>query len=652
LQATSLRKERRTARFNGSLLAACLIACVDSGSSSPPLTGISTATPIPDGPQPVTPILVEAESGQVGASVTTGTDGTITFVSATVNVTDPPADLTDARISTVQVRFPAEGQYQLLTRFRIGPGGGTDDSFFINTGTDDAPTWQVLNGLTGFSVEGQPGYQAAAIVSDATGTSRNGNPGVWKWGVMEDVLLTVAPGALTRTFAFSTREDGLDLDKFAFARVGEGYTTGFTTAQLDAGEAGVVVFPPVLPDPFEPPATQVPLATGSTKFLGSVCCGNQRPFLENYFNQITPENAGKWGSVEATRDEFNWAPLDEAVEIVRANNFLFRFHVLVWGSQQPAWIATLPPAEQLEEIREWYVAVNERYGADIDFIDVVNEFDNQPPTAANQGNYVEALGGAGASGFDWVLTAFRMAREIFPSTAKLMLNEYSVINTDTRTDTYVRLVQLLQQENLIDGIGIQGHAFSTRGALDQMVRNLGRLGATGLPIHVTEMDVDGPEVQQLVDYQRLFPAFWESDFVQGITLWGYRDGHWREAQGATLVYPNGAEKPAFRWLKGYLRGTAPVVDGPTTAALAANAAAGAEVGTFTATGPGGAALPAGATVAWAVADGSAAPSVAFGEDSGRLELTGPLAPGDYTVRVYADVDTTVSNLREIQISVQ
>jgi endo-1,4-beta-xylanase len=642
-------------RFCG-ILALVGTGCIEAAPAPAVSTGrIPPAPAAPTGPQAVRPVLVETDAGQVGTDVSVVTDATnasITYVTAAANLVDPPAALTDPRVVSVPVTFPAAGEYQVYLRFRIGPGGGMDDSLFVNTTLDGDPTWQVANGLNGFNVAGQQGYQAAAIVTTEPSTARNGTPGTWKWALLENVRVTAAAGALSRSFSFATREDGLDLDKFAFAAVGDGYTTGFTVDQLDARETGVVVYPPVLPPPFEPPATQLPMATGQAKYLGSVCCANQRQGLEQYFNQITPENAGKWGSVEGTRDVFDWTGLDEAVAIARANNFVFRFHVLVWGSQQPAWIATLPPAEQLEEIREWYVAVNERYGADIDFIDVVNEFDNQPPTADNAGNYVEALGGAGASGWDWVLTSFRMAREIFPPTAKLMLNEYSVLNTDTRTDTYLRLVGLLQAENLIDGIGIQGHAFSTRGPIEQQLSNLARLGATGLPVYITEMDIDGPDMAQLVDFQRLFRPFWESDFIQGITLWGYRDGHWRAAQGATLVYPNGAEKPALRWLKGYLRGTAPVVAGPAAVTLAGGAEAGAEVGTFSVSAPQGATYPAGAEIAWGIADGTAAQSVAFEAGTGRLQLKGPLTAGAYNVRVYVDADTTVSDLYDVAITVE
>jgi endo-1,4-beta-xylanase len=640
------------------MLALNLVAWGDDDDTLP-LPGLPGATAADAGPTEATaavPLVIEAEAGTIGTDVqvlTDTADASISYVTAGVNVVTAPLDATDARIVSREVQFPVAGAYQIYARVRIGPGGGDDDSFFIDTGTD-TPTWSVANGISGLPVQGQPGYQQGAVISEFGQST----PGRWIWALLDGVVYTVDAAALTRTFAFATREDGLEIDKLAFALTGDGYTTGYTPDQLDAGEAGVVVYPPVLPDPYQPPADQPPLAQGLTKYLGSVCCGNQRVALENYFNQVTPENAGKWGSVEAVRDEFNWTNLDEALTVAQDSGFLFRFHVLLWGSQQPDWIATLPPEEQLAEIREWFEAVNERYGDALDYIEVVNEFENQPPIATNDGNYVDALGGAGESGYDWVLNGFRLAREVFGADAKLVLNEYSVINNDARAARYVQLVELLQAENLIDAIGEQGHAFSTTGPVEQMTTNLNLLGATGLPILITEMDIDGPDGEQLVDFQRVFPAFWENDNVAGITLWGYRAGHWRDAQQAPLVYENGAEKPALRWLKGYLRGTAPVVQGPATAVVASGYAQGTELGVFAATAPGGAAYAEGTPVAWSLVpvpgtQADASQAVAFEEGTGRLLLQGAtLSPGLYSVRVYADVDATVSNLFEVVITVE
>jgi endo-1,4-beta-xylanase len=612
-----------------------------------------------DGDQPwdpSSPVRIAAEDGTLGASVmrvTDAMDGSITYVTATMNVTDPPADMTDPRISSQAVTFPAAGAYQIYGRVRIGPEGGNDDSFFINIPSDAGGSWQLVNGISGFDVAGAPGHRPEALVQTFGGSA---TPGVWKWALLGNLRFPVPAGQLTQTFSFATREDGLDIDAFAFALVPEGATVGFTTDQLDAGEAGVLI---PEPDPYEPPADQPPLvAAGSAKWLGSVCCGVQRPFLENYFNQITPENGGKWGSVEAVRDEYNWAAADEALALAEANGFPFRYHVLLWGSQQPDWIETLPPEEQLEEIREWFTAVNERYGARIQYLEVVNEFDNQPPSAEFEGKYTEALGGAGESGFDWIINAFRMAREIFPASVQLMLNEYSVINTDERTALYLQVVERLQQEDLIDAIGEQGHAFSTGGPVDEMIARIDQLSATGLPMYITEMDIDGPPLDQLIDFQRLFPAFWEHPNIMGITLWGYREGHWRTQQQAPLVHANGAEKPALRWLKGYLRNNAPVVAGPATAVIASSDTAGTEVATFSATDPSGAAYPAESEISWGVVQGpdemdpTWVQALAFSEGTGRLELVSPLQPGIYRARVYADVDATVSNFYDLELTVE
>ena len=318
---------------------------------------------------------------------------------------------------------------------------------------------------------------------------------------------------------------------------------------LDNGLPGTTVPPP---PPYTPPGP--PIATNQPKFLGSVHSPSQVVNFTAYWNQVTPENAGKWGSVEATRDVMNWGGLDAAYALAKSNGFPFRMHTLIWGNQQPAWIEALPPDQQREEIEEWFAAVAMRY-PDIDFIDVVNEPLHDPPDGPGDGNYLEALGGAGASGWEWVLESFRLARLHFPA-ARLGINEFSVTNNTADMQRYIGIIQLLKAETLIDDVGVQGHAFSTRVSASTTSGNLDLLATTGLPIYVTELDIDGPTDEvQLADYQRIFPAFWEHPAVRGITLWGYRPGHWRTAQGAYIVHENGAERPAMVWLQDYVANT-------------------------------------------------------------------------------------------------
>ena len=120
------------------------------------------------------------------------------------------------------------------------------------------------------------------------------------------------------------------------------------------------------------------LAEGHDKFLGNVYSTAQLPKFADYWNQVTPENAGKWGSAEPVRDVMNWTTLDAAYNFAKNNGFPFRFHVLVWGNQQPAWIENLPADEQLDEIEEWFNAVADRY-PEADYVEVVNEPLHDPP---------------------------------------------------------------------------------------------------------------------------------------------------------------------------------------------------------------------------------------------------------------------------------
>ncbi|GAA4049224.1 hypothetical protein GCM10022409_39730 [Hymenobacter glaciei] len=554
------------------------------GSTAPPLLAQNT------------PVIVQAEAGTSTTPTSSnaaagdwafptvaaaGTAPAVTYATSLTDVsgftaaTSPgggvggAAPATANRVLTYTVTFPAAGTYDLYARMRVGAGGANDDSYFYaaSFGTK-SPTaggdWLTANGL--FNV----GYEAGnSLPVDGGGA---GGTGVWKWLNMSKyagygvsgTTFTVPAGALTQTFQIGAREDGLDFDKFAFGKTG----IYFTVANLDNGTAGSATVPPA----FVP--TGPPLATGKPKYLGSAYSDAQAPNFGAYWNSVTPENGGKWGSVQPTQGAFNWTELDKAYAQAKpatGPQHLFRMHTLIWGAQQPTWIKSLSSADQLVAIKAWFAAVAARY-PNIDHIDVVNEPINTPPTgfvtvgspnapagsaAADGGGYINALGGTGATGYDWIITSFELARQYFP-TAKLMINEYSVENSATRAGTYATIINLLKTRNLIDGVGIQGHAFSTAGQTAATITgNLATLAATGVPLYITEYDSDGPgDAAQLAEYQRVFPLFWENPNVMGVTLWGYRVGHWRTAQGANLVNADATERPAMGWLRNYVQTTA------------------------------------------------------------------------------------------------
>jgi endo-1,4-beta-xylanase len=293
------------------------------------------------------------------------------------------------------------------------------------------------------------------------------------------------------------------------------------------------------------------VAVGKAKFLGNIISGYTPGNFSTYWNQVSPENAGKWGSVEPVRDQMNWGQLDMAYNYARSNGFTFKQHTFVWGAQEPGWIGGLSPWQQASKVENFIRQYCQRY-PQTQFIDVVNEPLHQPAS------YREALGGAGSTGWDWIVWSFQKARQYCPNT-KLLINEYGLVGNDNELNRYKGIINILKARGLIDGVGIQSHYFSLDDVPNALIaQSLDSLAQTGLPIYVSELDMTGDDGTQLARYQQKFPIFWTHPAVAGITLWGYIEGQtW--AANTHLVRRDGSERPALTWLKNYVRGSTPGV---------------------------------------------------------------------------------------------
>jgi endo-1,4-beta-xylanase len=239
------------------------------------------------------------------------------------------------------------------------------------------------------------------------------------------------------------------------------------------------------------------------------------------FDQATPENAGKWGSAEPSRGNFNWTTLDAMYQWADNNNALVKHHCFVWGSAQPGWLSGYTNPDTVKRIMTtWITTYLKHYGPKIDMIDVVNEPLHAKPS------YRDYLGGDGATGWDWVIWVFQTARDSaqkYAPSAKLLINEYWIVQFNDKTTEYLKIINLLKDRNLIDGIGEQGHNYE---GLDTAYahRNLDRLAATGLPIYISELDVRGNDADQLAIYKRIFPLFWNYPAVKGVRSGGIKKG--------------------------------------------------------------------------------------------------------------------------------
>ncbi len=304
-------------------------------------------------------------------------------------------------------------------------------------------------------------------------------------------------------------------------------------------------------------SSQAQIAKGSSKFLGNITTrGQVRSDFGTYWDQITGENEHKWASVERSRDRMSWGGGDRIADYARENDIPWKFHTLIWGSQYPRWMDDLSTAEQKEEIIEWFDAAAEKY-PDVDMIDVVNEAYMSNPNNWNAGKHApipfrEALGGTGSTGFEWIVTSFKMARERWPK-AVLIYNDYNTLEWGNEINWIKQIIpKLVAAGAPIDAVGFQAHGLRGTSASTLKSRLDDIWSSIKLPMLISEYDIgEANDQNQLNNYKDHITVMWNHPKVAGITIWGYIDGAtWVQNTG---LIKNEQERPALTWLKDFIK---------------------------------------------------------------------------------------------------
>jgi endo-1,4-beta-xylanase len=218
-------------------------------------------------------------------------------------------------------------------------------------------------------------------------------------------------------------------------------------------------------------------------------------------------------------------------------------------------------------MREHIHTVVGRYKGKVKVWDVVNEALSDGGTNILRNSLWEQIIGP-----DFIAKAFEYAHEADPA-AILRYNDYSLENPAKRRKL-IALIKSLQAQNVpVMAIGSQTHVSVSSPSFEEEDKALTELETLGLPIHITELDVNSAQGGQrstsgdvaanasttqgglvsdadrkLADaYAGLFRAFLKHDkYVKVVTFWGVNDGvSWR-AQGRPLLFDaNDQPKPAF-----------------------------------------------------------------------------------------------------------
>jgi endo-1,4-beta-xylanase len=324
--------------------------------------------------------------------------------------------------------------------------------------------------------------------------------------------------------------------------------------------------------------------------------GKDIALVRAQFNQISPENDLKWQLIHPRPgpDGYDFAPADAFVSFGLSNQMYIVGHTLVWHGQTPAWVfagTNPPPAvtdgpgapgrrfgrggfsgprasreELLQRMRDHIHTVVGRYKGKIKAWDVVNE-----AIADGGTNILRTSLWLEIIGPDFIAKAFEYAHEADPD-AILRYNDYGLENPAKRRKLITLIKSLQEQKVPVHAIGSQAHLNVSTG-FGNMDQTLTELASLGLPIHITELDVNSAQGGQrstgadvaanatttqggLVSdadrklaeaYAGIFRAFLKHEkSVKVVTFWGANDAvSWR-ANGQPLLFDGSNQpKPAF-----------------------------------------------------------------------------------------------------------
>ena len=316
--------------------------------------------------------------------------------------------------------------------------------------------------------------------------------------------------------------------------------------------------------------------------VGSIAPSNyfnntkHRQILKDNFNSITAENEGKPERVLdqaacqelAKRDEtavaITTAPFEKVYDWCEAHHIPVRHHTFVWHQQTPSWFFNEGYANGGKQVSrnvmigrlENYLKVtietlDERWPGLVYALDIVNEA-VQEVGQIRTGNWMNTIGE------DYIYQAFLAASKYKMDYQDLYYNDYAFEQTqwggvDRCHWAVGTMLKQAIDEELIDGIGIQGHIeFSD---VDTILEDARIIHAAGLKCQITELDVncDGEKdfEKQKDAYYKVVKTVLEGNRdgtmdVNAIIVWGTTDNtSWHSNRYPLLFNSTYGKKPAY-----------------------------------------------------------------------------------------------------------
>lgn len=247
-----------------------------------------------------------------------------------------------------------------------------------------------------------------------------------------------------------------------------------------------------------------------------------RETLARHFTKAVFENDLKWEPWQQG-GERHQERVRATIRWLRDHDLSIRGHVIVWPSWRasPPWLRDFVgrPAELRAEIDRRVDSQTRALAGLLDEWDVVNE--NYAHT-----DFTDLLGRSAME--DW----FRIAARNSPGT-RLFYNDYVMFQGDgpgSPSDTLLGILRDLKASGApLGGIGEQAHFGGNPPGPAEVLAKLDRYAALGLPIQITEFDIDTADTDLQLAWTRDFLlTVFSHPAVTGVVSWGFWEGqHWK-----------------------------------------------------------------------------------------------------------------------------
>ena len=301
-----------------------------------------------------------------------------------------------------------------------------------------------------------------------------------------------------------------------------------------------------------------------------------RQILLDNFNSITAENEAKPERVLdqaacqelAKKDEtavaITTAPFEKIYDWCEAHHIPVRHHTFVWHQQTPNWffnegynnngkkVTRNVMLGRLHNYLETMIeTLDERWPGLVYALDIVNEAIEEVDQI-RRGNWMDTVGD------DYIYQAFVAANECKKDYQDIYYNDYAFEQTqwggkDRCQWAVDKMLKKAIDEELIDGIGIQGHIeFSD---VDTILEDAKIIHEAGIKCQITELDIncDGEKdfEKQKEAYYKVVKSVLEGNEddtmdVNAIIVWGTTDNtSWHSNRYPLLFNSNYGKKPAY-----------------------------------------------------------------------------------------------------------